>query len=144
MICLSEAKSVECLSYYTTSIGLIYVVIGLLSGFYLVYLNMINASIPSLLTAAHGHFLCMSILILIVGLAMTNWARGISEKRFTLSGGQLRSAQASVVLLALGDIMALIFYSAQMPEPGLIGDILYFIGFLMVALGWILGARKAK
>jgi len=86
----------------------------------------------------------MSILILIVGLAMANWARGISEKRFTLSGGQLRSAQASVVLLALGAIIAFISNSAQMREPGLIGHILYFVGFLMVAVGWILGGRKVK
>ncbi|MFQ5759051.1 MAG: hypothetical protein ACE5IF_05185, partial [Candidatus Bathyarchaeia archaeon] len=141
---LSESKNVECLSYYTTSIGLIYVVIGLLSGFYLVYLLMTTGSIPSMLVSAHSHFLCMSILILIVGLAMTNWARLIAEKKVTLSGGQLRSAQASVGLLALGDIIAFIAYSAQMPQPGLIGDILYFIGFLMVAVGWILGGMRVK
>jgi len=127
-----------------TSIGLIYVVIGLLDGFYLAYLDMTTGEIPSMLVSANSHFLCMSIIILIAALAMVNWAKAISEGKFTLTSGQLRSAQASVVLLALGAIIALIFYSAQMPELGLIGDILYFVGFLMVALGWILGGRKVK
>jgi len=86
----------------------------------------------------------MSTLILIVGLAMKNWAREIQEKRMALTSGQLKTAKASVVLLALGNIIAFVSYLAQMPPPGLIGDILYFIGFLMVALGWILGGRKAK
>jgi len=140
---LSEAKDVERLSFYTTSIALIYIVIGLLSGFGLVYILMTTHSIPSMVVSAHSHFLCMSILILIVGLAMKSWAREIEEKKITLSGGKLRSAQASVVLLALGDVIAFISYLAQIPQPGLIGDILYFIGFLMVAVGWILGRRRA-
>ena len=140
---MSEAKDVERLSFYTTSIALIYIVIGLLSGFGLVYILMTTHSIPSMVVSAHSHFLCMSILILIVGLAMKSWAREIEEKKITLSGGKLRSAQASVVLLALGDVIAFISYLAQIPQPGLIGDILYFIGFLMVAVGWILGRRRA-
>jgi len=140
---LSEAKDVERLSFYTTSIALIYIVIGLLSGFGLVYILMTTHSIPSMVVSAHSHFLCMSILILIVGLAMKSWAREVEEKKITLSGGKLRSAQASVVLLALGDVIAFISYLAQIPQPGLIGDILYFIGFLMVAVGWILGRRRA-
>ena len=140
---MSEAKDVERLSFYTTSIALIYIVIGLLSGFGLVYILMTTHSIPSMVVSAHSHFLCMSILILIVGLAMKSWAREVEEKKITLSGGKLRSAQASVVLLALGDVIAFISYLAQIPQPGLIGDILYFIGFLMVAVGWILGRRRA-
>jgi len=141
---LSEAKDVDCLSFYTTTIGLIYVVIGLISGFGLVYNLMTTGRIPSMITSAHSHFLCMSTLILIVGLAMKNWAREIEAKRIALTGGQLKSAKASVALLAVGNIIAFVSYLAQMPQPGLIGDILYFIGFLMVALGWILGGRKAK
>jgi len=116
----------------------------LLSGFGLVYILMTTGSIPSMMTSAHSHFLCMSTLILIVGLAMKNWAREIEAKRVALSSGQLRSAQASVALLALGAIITFISSLARMPQPSLIGYILYFIGFLMVAVGWILGGRKVK
>lgn len=141
---MSESKNVECLSYYATSVGLIYVVIGLLYGFYLGYMHMTADSVPNTMLSAHSHFLCMSTLILIVGLAMRNWAREIEDKRVALSGGQLRSAQASVILLAIGAVITFISYPAQMPELVLFGDALYFIGFLMVALGWILGGRRVK
>jgi hypothetical protein len=141
---LSESKDVECLSYYATSIGLIYVVIGLLSGFYIGYIHMTTESVPSAMLSGHSHFLCMSTLILIVGLAMRNWAREIEDKRVGLSGGQLRSAQASVILLALGSIITFFSYLADMAELVLLGDIFYFIGFLIVAVGWILGSRRVK
>ena len=139
---MTEAKSIEKLSYYTTSIGLIYVVIGILGGFYLVYTLISGGSPPSMMISAHSHFLCMSTLILIVGIAMRNWATEIENGRFILSGALLRAAQISVALLALGNIITFIFYSLQSPEPGLIGDIIYFLGFLIVALGWIIGGRK--
>lgn len=141
---MGEAKSVECLSYYATSIGLLYVVIGLLSGFYLGYVKVTEESIPSTMISGHSHFLCLSILILIVGLAMRNWAREIEDKKFTLTGGQFRSAQASVVLMASGAIITFVSYFAVMWQLVLFGDILYFIGFLVVALGWILGGRRVK
>ena len=139
-----EAKNVERLSYYTTGIALIYLVIGLLSGFWLVYIKATEDSIPDLVVSAHSHFLCMSIIILIVGLAMKNWAREIKEGKFDLSRGRLRSAQASITLLALGNIITFAFLSVEMPKPALVGDILFFIGFLMVAIGWILGGRKIE
>ena len=140
----SEVRRVECLSYYATSVGLIYVVIGLLSGFYLGYVKVTLESIPSAMVSGHSHFLCLSILILVVGFAMRNWAREIEDKRFSLTEGQFRSAQVSVVLLALGAIITFIAHFAEMWQLVMLGDLLYFIGFLVVALGWILGGRRVK
>ena len=140
---MSEAKSVESLSYYTTSVGLVYVVIGLLSEFGMVYVQVTGGSISGTISA-HNHFLCMSILILIVGLAMKNWAREIREGRFTISGGQLKSAEASAFMLALGAIIAFIFHLAQISLLMGVGDVIFFVGFLMVAIGWIMGGRKMK
>jgi hypothetical protein len=139
-----EAKKIEAISYYTISISLVYILIGLLSGFFLVYMIMSGSSIPGLMTSAHSHFLCMSTITLIIGVAMNSWASQIREERFSLTGGFYRAAQVSIILLALGNIMAFVFYLAQMTLPGLIGDILYFIGFLMAAMGWIMGGRKVK
>ena len=141
---MSEAKKVEKLSYYAISIGLIYIVIGLLDGFWMVSLLMAEKSIPGLITSSHGHFLCMSTIILIIGVAMASWARLIRDGRAILTGGQLRSAQASIALLAIGNIVTFVSYSAQMIVPGLIGDIIYFVGFVMVTIGWILGLRKIE
>lgn len=135
---LDEAKKIDRLSGYTTNIGLIYIVIELLSGFSLVYSLMRTGSAPSMMISAHSHFLCMSIIILIVGLSMKHWARDLEDEKYILIGAQLISAKISVVLLALENIRAFISYSAQMPQPGLIGDILYFAVFLIVAIGWIM------
>jgi len=139
-----EAKNVERLSYYTLSIALVYIVIGLLSGFGLAYIKATKDSIPDLIVSAHSHFLCMSILILLVGLAMKNWAREIELGKLFVTTNQLKSAQASVVLLAVGAIITFVLLCGEMREPALIGDILFFIGFFMVAIGWILGGRKSK
>ena len=142
-----EAKRVERLSNYTTSIGLIYVVIGLLCGFYLVYLRVNEIDAPAMLSPAHGHFLCLSTLIVIIGVAMSGWARYIAEKRFSLTDGLMMSAQASVALLALGAIITFLSAFLETPEAGMItllGYVLYFIGFLVVAVGWIMGGSRLK
>lgn len=141
---MSEAKSVDCLSYYAIIIGLIYVAIGLLNGFNLVYILMTSESLPRGMASAHSHFLCMSILILVVGLGMRNWARDIEDKRITSSRRDVRYAQTSVFLLALGAILPSFSSFVQLPPLTLIGYILYFIGFLMVSVGWILGGRRTK
>ncbi len=141
---LTVAKRVLRLSYYTTGIGLVYVVIGLVSGFYLGYVQSTQENIASMFISAHAHFLCMSILILFVGLAMKNWAREIEEKRVAASSIQLRSAEASVTLLLLGAIVTFISHLIPVSHLILIGNLLYFIGFFMVAVGWILGAGKIK
>jgi len=138
---LGETKGIEKLSYYATSIGLIYLIIGLLSGFCLVYILVRKGAIPGTLISAHSHFLCMSMLILIVGLGMKNWAREIAEKKISFSGGRLTAARISLALLALGAIMAFVFFSVKAQLLGLIGDIIYFIGFLMVSIGWITGGK---
>jgi len=141
---LTTAKRVMWFSYYTTGIGLVYVVIGLVSGFCLGYVQSTQENIASMLISAHAHFLCMSILILFVGLAMKNWAREIEEKRVTASSVQLKSAITSVILLLVGAIVTFISYLIPVWQLILIGNLLYFIGFFMVAVGWILGAGKIK
>lgn len=113
VICVSKAKSVKCLSYYATAIGLTYIAIGLLSGLYMVYLQMAVNEIPSTVASAHDHFLYMSILIVILGMAMSGWASLIAEKRFNLTGSLLRSAQTSVALLALGAIITFLLLGAD-------------------------------
>ena len=87
---MGEAKNMACLSYYSTSIGLIYVVIGLLSGFGLVYIIVTGNKPESMMVSAHSHFICMSTLILIVGFAMKNWSREIEEKKVALSMASLK------------------------------------------------------
>lgn len=139
---MSDVESVERLSFFATSIGLIFVVIGLLNGFGLVYMLMTKGSIPGMMVSAHSHFLCMSTIILVAGLAMRNWAREIDRTKTALKRSHLGSAKSSVALLVIGNMVAFIFYSANTPKPGLIGDILYFIGFLIVAVGWIIGGRR--
>ena len=139
-----EAKSVERLSHYMTSIGLIYVVIGLLGGLYLAYPQV---DVLAMLEPALDSFLCLSIIILIVGVAMSGWARYVAEKRFSLTGGLMMSAQASVALLALGAIISFLSAFLEIPEAGLIGlvgYVLYIIGFLVVAVGWIMGGSRLK
>ena len=136
-----DEKSVERLAYYTTSIGLLYILLGLLSGFYMIYMILTGVTIPSSVSSAHSHLICLSILILIVGLAMKNWARDVKEKRFNLTESRLKSAQASVFLLALGTILVFICEWIQMSQPALVGYVLFLIGFLMVAIGWISGGK---
>ena len=142
-----EAKSVERLSHYATSIGLIYVLIGLLSSLYLAYLQVYEMDVPAMLEPANESLLCLSIIILIVGVAMSGWARYVAEKRFSLTGGLMMSAQASVALLALGAITNFLSAFLEIPEAGLIGLVgyaLYIIGFLVVTVGWIIGGSRLK
>lgn len=139
-----DEKSVKKLADYAVSVGLIYIVIGLLSGFYLVYLTMQGGEIPSLVGSAHSHFLCMSILIIIVGLLMHKWSEEIKEKKVTLTTGKLRSAQTSVFLIALGAILTFVFLSAQMAKAAVIGYILYFIGLLTIAFGYVIGSKESR
>jgi len=78
---------------------------------------------------------------------MSSWARYVAEKRFSLTGGLMMSAQASVALLALGAIINFLSAFLEMSEAGLIGLIgyvLYIIGFLIVAVGWIMGGSRLK
>ena len=134
-------KNVERLAYYTTSIGLLYVVLGMLSGLYLGYMIAAGNLIPDYMSSAHSHILCLGILILVVGLAMKSWARETREKKIVLTSGRLKSAQVSVFLLALGTIVAFISDLTQMSLSALTGYILFFIGFLMVTIGWISGGK---
>ncbi len=62
---MSEIRDVEKLSYYTTSIGLIYTVIGLLSGFGLVYILMSGGQYTENDRFSIQLLFCMNILILI-------------------------------------------------------------------------------
>jgi hypothetical protein len=50
-------------------------------------------------------------LKLIISLAMRSWQRDLEEKRVILTPTQLKSAKASIVLLALRAILAFIFYT---------------------------------
>ena len=142
-----EAKSVERLSHYATSIGLIYLLIGLLSNLYLTYLQVNQLVVPAVLKPANDSLLFLSIIILIVGVGMTGWARYVAEKRFSLSGSLMKSAQVSVALMALGAIINFLLVVLEMSEAGLIGlvgQVLFIIGFLVVVLGWIIGGSRLK
>ncbi len=130
---------VKSASYYAISIGLIYILIGLISGFGMIFIAVAgDGYLPDSIVSAHSHFICMSILILIVGLIMKSWAYEIEEKWRK----RLGSMKASVILLSLGAITVFIFLFIQVPEPALIGYILFLIGFFMLAINWLNIVKK--
>jgi len=135
---LSEVQKIGRLAYIATSIGLVYILVGLFFGFYLAFAG----EAPRLLISSHSHLLCMSTIIVVVGVMMKHWERELELKKFTLKPFQLRSAQVSVILLALGAIVAFISFASYIMLGGIIGYVLYFIGILMVTIGYILGSRK--
>ncbi len=137
-------KDVEKLSHFASSIGLVYIVIGLLSSFGMVYLEMSGEEIPKMVGSAHSHFFCMSTLILILGLGMHNWASKVKEGDIALDGGSLKSAQVAVAFLALGALISFVFLSMQLPQIAMVGYILYTLGFLIVSFGWISSGGKCK
>lgn len=85
-----DAKNVEKLAHIASSIALIYIIIALIGGFGMVYLKETEDTLKDYVVSAHSHFLCMSILILIIGIAMSNWARDLEVGKYTLTGGQLQ------------------------------------------------------
>ena len=136
-----EAKDVRKMGHFWVTIGLIYLVIDLIVGIWIFYRDINGEVIEVHIVSAFNRFLYMSIIITIIGALGTLWSVGIGSGIHKITNGQFRSAQASGVLLSLGAILTFILESVEVEEGALFGYILFFIGLLMVAIGFTMFGR---
>ena len=131
-----EAKEIRRLGHGLVNIGLIYLVIALIVGIWIFYQDINDEIVEVYIASAFTRFLYMSIIITIIGAMINLWSIGTDRGIYRVTNGQLRSAQISGVLLTLGAILTLVLGSMEVEKGALFGYVLFFIGVLMVALGY--------
>jgi hypothetical protein len=136
-----EEKDVRNMGHFWSSIGLFYLVIALIVGIWIFYQDVNNVIVEKHITSAFNHLLYMSIIIMIIGVMGVLWSVGIGKGIHKISNSKFRSAQASGVLLALGAILTFIMESIEIEWGALFGYVLFFIGLLMVAIGFTMFSK---
>lgn len=138
-----EAKDVRKMGHSMISIGLIFLMISMIVGIWIFYKDINDEIVEAHIVSAFNRFLYMNIIMIIIGVLGTLWSIGVEKGIHEITNGQLRSAQTSGVLLSIGTISTFVFGSAEVEEGALFGYVLFFIGLVMVAMGFIVFG-KAK